>query len=190
MKTFRLISVILLTVLPFISAHGQDLYKGHTTLKGINNEYNVEYIDDVGVVLNNKTNVFPVYPGLEDNSYFLDTKERVLVNPPLDIDRTVFDEILRTVFTQEEMDKYSYEACGNRILFTINIIPQTGKISEVTSIHLRTITLFRDKKNPILLSIPITKIEELETLIKERIVFDIPQKYRNVNYLHTYFFIF
>jgi len=187
MSINKSISVILLTVIQFNSVYSQDLYKGHTSMKGMNNEYVIEY-EEHAVTISNKANTHPVYPYYDD-PYFLDTKELVKPYPTLELDKKALDEIVNTVFTPEEVEKYDYNSWGN-LHFNLVINPRTGKVSEIRSIFMFTINGVRGSRNPILLSIPITKIEELETLIKERIVFDIPQKYRNVNFLNTYFFIF
>jgi predicted AlkP superfamily pyrophosphatase or phosphodiesterase len=90
----------------------------------------------------------------------------------------MFETILNEVFTKEEIARYSQNGNnGLRMYFVIE--SKTGKTLEV-KFYLFNLPY---NHNPILLSIPICKLERLETLMKQKLIWSIPKsnKWKNVS---------
>ena len=91
-------------------------------------------------------------------------------------DKTI-RRIVRKVFTRKEIRKYTRSK--NNIEIGVAIDPHTGKTIEVDF----TITDYDAFNDPVLLSIPITKLEQMEQLFKEELVWGINPRSENASYI-------
>lgn len=171
MSQLRLLCALFIVALPFNGANGQDYYKGRTTVKGIKSEYTVIYEnhEDGNVIISNKANNGRLFKGFP---YLLDTKEIIFYTENIEFDQNTLKKILKAVFTKKELDKFGRDGC--EIFLDMEINPKTGKAIELSKINLAGLA-FR--------SIPITRIERLEKIIKKRLPIIIPTKYLTANYL-------
>ena len=187
MNNFKTLSLILLAALPCLSARGQDYYKGQTSLKAVDNEYEIHYYNDADTSrFRNSTSIYISNKGIPDTRktlpYLTDTWEVLYESLTFDYDAEELENIIKEVFTPEEIQKY-YES-RNYIVFSIIINPETGRPAEIG------FSLKMQSDDQVLCSIPITKIEQLENLMKQRFTFFIPKEYRTATYLWQRIYMF
>jgi len=170
--------IILLAALPLaaIALHGQDYYSGKDTVRTSTASYKVIHYDDY-ISVQNVNNVRML-------SFQYDTKTGELLSmaqtgfPRADPDKAMFAEILKEVFTEEEIARYSQNGNNGMGMYFV-IEPKTGKTLEVEF----ELNNSPHNHNPILLSIPVCKLERLETLMKEKLIWKTPHSdcWKNVS---------
>lgn len=175
MKPFLLTLSITLS-LAAANLQAQDYYTGKDTIKTATETF----------VVNNYGSYFSVQnvKNVKMNAFQYDTKTGKPLSmaktgfPSAQPDKAMFAEILKEVFTKEEIARYSQNGNnGLRMYFVIE--PNTGKTLEV-KFYLFNLP---DNHNPILLSIPVCKLERLEILIKEKLIWLVPasNEWKNVS---------
>lgn len=172
-----LLYIILFTFLISIySVQAQDYYTGKDTVKTATETFVVKNYGIFFSVQNVKN--------VKMNAFQYDTKTGKLLSmaetgfPSAQPDKQMFETILYEVFTKEEIARYSQNGNnGLRMYFVIE--PKTGKTLEV-KFYLFNLPY---NHNPILLSIPICKLERFETLMKQKLFWLVPasNKWKNVS---------
>ena len=174
MKSFNLLITIAIA-LTHLQANCQtvDYYTGRTFAEGRFINYRIAN-DKNSVVVSNENNRIIGSPIL-----WLDTGEYAMAEtrPGAVRDDKTIRRIVRKVFTRKEIRKYTRSK--NNIEIGVAIDPHTGKTIEVDF----TITDYDAFNDPVLLSIPITKLEQMEQLFKEELVWGINSRSENASYI-------
>lgn len=158
----RFLCLFILMKVAFMSPSSQaqiDYYSGHDIIKGDVYTYAVTHNIDY-VIVENVNNIKSREPIIWTN-----TGERAMyeTRPLAEKDSKKLREIVLRVFTKKEIRKYTKSK--NRFDVGVIIDPKTGSTLEVGF----TLSNKERYNDPILLSIPLSKIEQLETLLKQEL---------------------
>ena len=157
---FLFINVALSTQVAFAQV---DYYSKCDTIKGEEIEYNVTH-ERNWIFIENVNNQLSSEPIIwTDTGQFAMGETR----PGAGRDEKKIRSIVRRVFTRKEIRKYTKSKTAVEIGVAID--SKTGKSLEVGF----TIENFESFNDPILLSIPISKFEKLEQLIKEELLWKV-----------------
>ncbi len=154
----------------------QDYYTGKDTIKTATETFVVKNYGSYFSVQNVKN--------VKMNAFQYDTKTEKLLSeaetgfPSAQPDKQMFETILNEVFTKEEIAKYSNDGRNGIGLYFV-IEPNTGRTLEVKF----EINNCPEINNPIILSVPASKLERLELLMKQKLIWSIPKsnKWKNVS---------
>jgi hypothetical protein len=171
------LNILLFTFLISIySVRAQDYYTGKDTIKTATETFVVKNYGSYFSVQNVKN--------VKMNAFQYDTKTGKLLSeaetgfPTAQPDKAMFAEILKEVFTEEEIAKYSNDGRNGIGLYFV-IEPNSGKTLEVEF----EILNIPESNNPIMLSVPVSKLERLELLMKQKLFWLVPasNKWKNVS---------
>ena len=175
MKTSRIVIIALLAVISAQNSFAQmaDYYSGRDIIRVGDTQYDVLHYEN-WVILENLNNRI-----LHKPITWRDTGEPILGDPrpSAELDELKVNEIINQVFTKEEIN--SYTSSNNYLSIGVVIDSQTGKSLEAGFI----LTNSRDYDDPIMLSIPIQKIEQLEELITKDLIWVVTPEWNNASHI-------
>lgn len=175
MKTTLITLIALLAAITAQSSYAQmvDYYSGRDNIRVGDTQYNIFHYEN-WVILENDNNRI-----LHKPITWKDTGEPILGDPrpSAELDEVKVNEITHQVFTQEEIDRYT--SSNNYLSIGVVIDSQTGKTLEAGFI----LTNIRDYDDPIMLSIPIQKIEQLEELITKDLIWVVTPEWNNASHI-------
>ena len=167
MKPF-LLTLSITFSLAVANLQAQDYYTGKDTIKTATETFVVKNYGSYFSVQNVKN--------VKMNAFQYDTKTGKLLSmaetgfPTAQPDKAMFAEILKEVFTKEEIAKFSNDGRNGIGLYFV-IEPNSGKTLEVKF----EILNIPESNNPIMLSVPVSKLERLELLMKQKLIWSVPK---------------
>ena len=173
----RAVAIFILFVLAASQAFSQDYYTGNTRVKGISAEYcinQVDYYNLSTIKLDNATNILSAkYPyDLAAGKYY---SEALHPQPLAQPDYEMLDKIVDSVFCASDKEKYFSHDC--HIFIVVRINPHTCHANEIVfSLHYTS----DDKR---ILALPVSKIEQLEAALKKDLIFYVPKRGKNADFL-------
>lgn len=160
-----------------LNVYAQDYYTGNTRVKGISAEYCIDQVDYYNfstIKLDNATNILSAkYPyDLVTGQYY---SEALHPQPLAQPDYEMLDKIVDSVFCASDKEKYFSHDC--HIFITVRINPHTYHANEIVfSLHYTS----DDKR---ILALPVSKIEQLEAALKKDLIFYVPKRGKNADFL-------
>jgi len=173
---YRIIIVYVFSIFS-INAFCINHYTGKTHVESSGVKYSVVETDSgriKSVTLENESNVFSgqrPYDVANDMPY-TDANHPM---PIAGLSYKTLDEILHSVFSSSELKAYFNDNC--RLFVTFRINPNTCLAGEM-QFHLHYTATNKE-----ILSLPVRKIVQLESALKSRMVFVIPDKGKDANFL-------
>lgn len=173
----RTIAIFILFVLAASQAFSQDHYSGNTRVEGTSAEYNVSrktfghrmFIDLVNTV-NELSDKLP-YDTVSQCYYSEALHPQPLAQP----DYEMLDKIVDSVFCASDKEKYFSQDCHLFIDFSVD--PRTCHAIEIVfGLHYTS----DDKR---ILALPVSKIEQLEAVLKKDLIFYVPKRGIDADFL-------
>ena len=169
----------LLTTFFTIAASSQDYYSGKTDIACYGEVYKILSASDFLYLSNKKNHLIDELRykvGSNPVRYYSDATR---MGTPADIDYDKYDEIVRKVFTDEEIEKYSRYGF---IIIRYCVDTQTGRTLEVEFVSWYKKGVTGNPYN----AIPIEKFYELEKLLKAEMVCSLSDELRKEKQSHGY----
>ena len=169
----------LLTTFFTIAASSQDYYSGKTEIACYGEVYKILSASDFLYLSNKKNHLIDELRykvGSNPVRYYSDATR---MGTPADIDYDKYDEIVRKVFTDEEIEKYSRYGF---IIIRYCVDTQTGRTLEVEFVSWYKKGVTGNPYN----AIPIEKFYELEKLLKAEMVCSLSDELKKEKQSHGY----
>lgn len=175
----RIIFIATFLLLVAADAFCQDYYSDKTRVKGDHIEYNVtkkEFTSTIIIELEDTCNVLSgqwPYDNAKGQYYNFANHPWPLPRP----DEKILETIVDSVFSADEKDRYSNSGKHFHLAAEFKVDPQTCRLIEVVFVLEYSLD---DKR---MLSIPISKIEQLEVAMKRDLIFQVPERGKDADFL-------
>ena len=169
----------LLTTFFTIAASSQDYYSGKTEIACYGEVYKILSASDFLYLSNKKNHIIDELRYKVGSNPVRYYSYATGMGTPADIDYDKYDEIVRKVFTDEEIEKYSRYGF---IIIRYCVDTQTGRTLEVEFVSWYKKGVTGNPYN----AIPIEKFYELEKLLKAEMVCSLSDELRKEKQSHGY----